>query len=157
MKPHPYSRGRYDPLGPSTQLRGDRDLVGARNRLRASGRPRRLFADTKVVAKEAGLMKDAARVVDSTPLYDAVATQDTVTQLRSAIGKVLRLLAGWNLGVRVRLALRRPDSYLTAGKPVLNAEYGLSTSAFCAADNAAGIMGARYDLNLTGATFEPCW
>jgi hypothetical protein len=92
-------------------------LVGARNRLRASGRPRRLFADTKVVAKEAGLMKDAARVVDSTPLYDAVATQDTVTQLRSAIGKVLRLLAGWNLGVRVRLALRRPDSYLTAGKP----------------------------------------
>jgi hypothetical protein len=47
--------------------------------------------------------------------------------------------------------------YLTAGKPVLNAEYGLSTSAFCAADNAAGIMGARYDLNLTGATFEPCW
>jgi len=32
MKPHPYSRGRYDPLGPSTQLRGDRDLVGARNR-----------------------------------------------------------------------------------------------------------------------------
>ena len=49
------------------------------------------------------------------------------------------------------------QQYLAAGKPVLNAEYGSSTGSFCAADNAAGIMGARYDLNLTGATFEPCW
>ena len=48
------------------------------------------------------------------------------------------------------------QAYLSAGKPVLNAEYG-SSNAFCAADNAAGIMGARFDLNLTGATFEPCW
>jgi hypothetical protein len=47
--------------------------------------------------------------------------------------------------------------YLAAGKPVLNAEYGLSTSSFCAADNAAGIMGARYSLELNGTTFEPCW
>jgi hypothetical protein len=47
--------------------------------------------------------------------------------------------------------------YLAAGKPVLNAEYGLSTSSFCAADNAAGIMGARYSLALNGSTFEPCW
>jgi hypothetical protein len=49
------------------------------------------------------------------------------------------------------------QAYLTAGKPVLNAEYSLATSAFCAADNAAGIMGARYDLELDGKTFEPCW
>jgi hypothetical protein len=47
-------------------------------------------------------------------------------------------------------------AYLTAGKPVLNAEYG-SSNAFCSADNAAGIMGARYDLELDGKTFEPCW
>jgi len=47
--------------------------------------------------------------------------------------------------------------YLAAGKPVLNAEYSLATSAFCSADNAAGIMGARYDLELDGKTFEPCW
>jgi hypothetical protein len=46
--------------------------------------------------------------------------------------------------------------YLTAGKPVLNAEYG-SSSAFCTADNAAGIMGARFDLELDGKTFAPCW
>ena len=53
------------------------------------------------------------------------------------------------------LLLLRP--YLRAGKPVLNAEYGRSPSAFCAADTRAGIMGARYSLGLDGSTFEPCW
>ncbi len=47
--------------------------------------------------------------------------------------------------------------YLAAGKPVLNLEYSLSTSSFCPADNAAGIMGARFSLELNGTTFEPCW
>jgi hypothetical protein len=28
---------------------------------------------------------------------------------------------------------------------------------FCAADNAAGIMGARYNLALNGKRFEPCF
>jgi len=46
--------------------------------------------------------------------------------------------------------------YLTAGKPVLNAEYGTDTT-FCAADNAAGIMGARFALLLDGTVFQPCW
>jgi hypothetical protein len=49
------------------------------------------------------------------------------------------------------------EDYLKAGKPVLNAEYSLATSQFCSADNTAGIMGARYDLELDGKTFEPCW
>ena len=56
-------------------------LVGQRNRLRGSDRPRRLFEDTKALAKETGAMKGRARVLHSTPLYDAVATQDTVIQL----------------------------------------------------------------------------
>jgi hypothetical protein len=47
--------------------------------------------------------------------------------------------------------------YLTSGKPVINAEYRLSTRRFCAADNAAGIMGARYNLLLNGHRFQPCW
>jgi hypothetical protein len=67
-------------------------LPGQRNRLRASGRPRRLFEDTKVAAKQAGAMGQRVRVLDSTPLYDAVATQDTVTQLRAAIRKLLVVL-----------------------------------------------------------------
>jgi hypothetical protein len=49
------------------------------------------------------------------------------------------------------------DPYLAAGKPVLNAEYKLPTKRFCASDNAAGIMGARYNLALNGTTFKPCW
>src|SRR5579863_3573857 len=94
-------------------------LVGQRNRLRASQRPRRLFEDTKVVAKETGALKGRARVLDSTPIYDAVATQDTVTQLRAAIRKVLAGLdrAGGPLAGRVRQALERDDQYATAGKP----------------------------------------
>ncbi len=47
--------------------------------------------------------------------------------------------------------------YLRAGKPVLNAEYNLSTSQFCAADNRAGIMGALYKVDLDGSTYQPCW
>jgi hypothetical protein len=49
------------------------------------------------------------------------------------------------------------QTYLRAGKPVLNAEYNLPLSQFCPADNRAGIMGALYDLNLDGATYQPCW
>jgi hypothetical protein len=47
--------------------------------------------------------------------------------------------------------------YIAAGKPVLNAEYHLSNPRFCAADEAAGMMGARYNLALNGKTFTPCW
>jgi IS5 family transposase len=94
-------------------------LVGQRNRLRASARPRRLFQDTKVVARQAGVLGGRARVLDSTPLLDAVATQDTVTQLRAAIRKLLVVLDNtapvW--AARVRAALERDDDYATAGKP----------------------------------------
>ena len=94
-------------------------LPGMRNRLRASDRPRRLFEDTKVVARATGAMKGRARVLDSTPVYDAVATEDTVTQLRASIRKLLRALdhdAG-SLAAKVRSALRRDDEYATPGKP----------------------------------------
>ncbi len=47
--------------------------------------------------------------------------------------------------------------YLSAGKPVLNAEYDLPTSRFCGADNREGIMGALYSIDLNGSKFEPCW
>jgi hypothetical protein len=94
-------------------------LVGQRNRLRTSARPRRLFEDTKVAAGQAGALKGRARVLDSTPLYDAVATQDTVTQLRAAIRKVLTVLDVRDpvLAGRVRAVLERDDDYATPGKP----------------------------------------
>jgi hypothetical protein len=46
-----------------------------------------------------------------------VAAQDTVTQLRAAIRKLLRLLEGSSLAVRVRTALCRDDDYRSPGKP----------------------------------------
>jgi len=94
-------------------------LVGMRNKLRASARPRRLFEDTTVIAKDTGAMKGRARVLDSTPVLDAVATQDTVTQLRAAIRKVLAALgaAGSPLAGLVRPVLRRDDDYASPGKP----------------------------------------
>ena len=49
------------------------------------------------------------------------------------------------------------DPYLLAGKPVLNAEYKLTTKKFCAADESAGLMGARFNLALNGHRFEPCF
>src|SRR5438128_1357662 len=100
----------YEAFHPTT-------LVGQRNRLRASERPKRFLEDTKVVAREAGVMGNRVRVLDSTPIYDAVSTQDTVTQLRSAVRKLLRALEGSSSAVRVRMALSRDDDYAGPGRP----------------------------------------
>ncbi|WP_344483444.1 transposase, partial [Nonomuraea monospora] len=64
-------------------------LVDMRARLAASDRPDRIFERTVEVASQAGLI-GRRRVLDSAPIYDAVATQDTVTLIRSAIRGLLR-------------------------------------------------------------------
>jgi hypothetical protein len=94
-------------------------LVGMRNRLRASDRPRRLFEDVNATARAAGLLRGRRRVLDSTPLYDAVATQDTVIQLRAAIRKLLACAHRDRpaLAAAVRAALARDDDYASLGKP----------------------------------------
>ncbi len=91
-------------------------LVDMRARLAASVRPRRIFEVTLGAAKDAGLVGHR-RVLDSTPLYDAVATMDTVTLVRSAIRGLLRV-AGPALEDDLRGVLRRDDDYRRAGKPV---------------------------------------
>lgn len=52
----------------------------------------------------------AKRALDSTPLYDAVATQDTVTMIRSAIRQLLAA-ADPGLEVELRAVLARDDDY----------------------------------------------
>lgn len=47
--------------------------------------------------------------------------------------------------------------YLSHGKPVLDAEYNLPRSGFCAHDRRLGIMAARFNLALNGRRFAPCW
>jgi hypothetical protein len=93
-------------------------LVGMRNRLRASDQPRRLFDDVNTSARAAGLLRGRRRVLDSTPLFDAVATQDTVIQLRAAIRKVLSAADRMDpaLACVVRAALIRDHDYASLGK-----------------------------------------
>src|SRR5271169_7135914 len=63
-------------------------LVDMRARLARSQNPGRIFEATLEAARQAGLV-GRRRVLDSTPLYDAVATMDTVTLVRSAIRGLL--------------------------------------------------------------------
>jgi hypothetical protein len=68
-------------------------LVYWRARLRASDRPRRIFDAVRQVVEQTGVLsRRRRRVLDSTILEDAVATQDTVTQLVAAIRRVRRLV-----------------------------------------------------------------
>ncbi|MGE5697010.1 MAG: IS1182 family transposase [Candidatus Sericytochromatia bacterium] len=62
-----------------------------RRRLAASDRPNRIFEVVRTVVHETGALKGRTRrALDSTVLDDAVATQDTVTQLIAAIRRVRR-------------------------------------------------------------------
>jgi Transposase DDE domain/Transposase domain (DUF772) len=90
-------------------------LVDMRARLDRSERPKRIFEVTLEAAREAGVVS-AKRVLDSTPLYDAVATQDTVTMIRSAIRQLLAA-ADPPLETELRGVLRREDNYASGGKP----------------------------------------
>jgi hypothetical protein len=93
-------------------------LVDMRERLRQSERPNRIFEIVLDLAKHAGFV-GRKRVLDSTALYDAVATQDTVTLIRGAIRSLLRV-AGEDaaLFAELRCVLRRDDDYVSPGKPV---------------------------------------
>jgi hypothetical protein len=95
-------------------------LVDMRARLARSQRPDRIFETTLEVAKAAGLV-GRRRVLDSTPLYDAVATMDTVTLVRSAIRGLLKV-AEAELAAELRGLLARDDDYTAAGKPVCDYE-----------------------------------
>ena len=90
-------------------------LVRFRMRLEASDDPRRIFKVTTQVAAEAGLV-GVKRVLDSAPLFDAVATMDTVTLVRSAIRGLLKTVDA-QLESELRAVLSGEDDYAGAGKP----------------------------------------
>lgn len=91
-------------------------LVDMRARLARSDQPRRIFDVVLAAARQAGVV-GAKRALDSTPLYDAVATQDTVTMIRSAIRQLLTA-ADTALQGELRAVLVRDDEYSSAGKPM---------------------------------------
>jgi len=93
-------------------------LVDMRERLRRSESPNRIFEVARDAAKEAGLI-GRKRVLDSTPLYDAVATMDTVTLIRSAIRGVLKV-ADAELESTLRSVFTSGDDYATSAKPMID-------------------------------------
>jgi Transposase domain (DUF772) len=95
-------------------------LVDMRARLADSKRPDRIFDVVLEVCRQAGLV-GRRRVLDSTTLYDAVATMDTVTLVRSAIRGLLGACEG-ELESQLRGLLERDDDYRSAGKAVCDYE-----------------------------------
>jgi IS5 family transposase len=70
-------------------------LTYFRRRLQGSEDPNRLFEKVRQVVAATGVLKGKhRRALDSTVLDDAVATQDTVTQLIAAVRRVIREVPG---------------------------------------------------------------
>jgi Transposase DDE domain/Transposase domain (DUF772) len=93
-------------------------LVDMRARLAASAQPERIFAVTVEAARQAGLV-GVRRVLDSTPLYDAVATMDTVTLLGAAIRGLLKA-ADEVLAAELRKVLASDEDYASLAKPQID-------------------------------------
>jgi transposase len=86
-----------------------------RRRLSASERPNRIFDAVRAVVAETGVLAGKTRrALDSTVLDDAVATQDTVTQLIAAIRRVAREVPGADV---VIAAYCSAHDYAQPGKP----------------------------------------
>ena len=84
-----------------------------RTRLRQSECPERIFDAVRDVVEATGVLKgNKRRALDSTLLDDAVATQDTVTQLVSAIRRVRRFVP------ETAVVTVTAHDYDAAGKPV---------------------------------------
>jgi IS5 family transposase len=92
-----------------------------RRRLAASGRPQRIFEVVREVIAETGAVKGKTRrALDSTVLDDAVARQDTVTQLIAQIRRIGREVPDAKdlIGVHcTRLAALTGQDYTAVGKP----------------------------------------
>jgi hypothetical protein len=92
-----------------------------RRRLAASGRPQRIFEVVREVMAETGAVRGKTRrALDSTILDDAVARQDTVTQLIAQIRRVGREVSGAKELIAVhctRLAALTGQDYTATGKP----------------------------------------
>jgi Transposase domain (DUF772)/Transposase DDE domain len=93
-------------------------LVYWRNRIARSGRPHRINDAVRKVVQQTGVLRGRRRrAVDSTILADAVATQDTVTQLVSAIRKVAREVPG---AAEQVAAVCTGHDYSKPGKPEID-------------------------------------
>ena len=125
-------------------------LVGMRARLAASESPRRIFDVVLDAARAAGAVSPR-RVLDSAPIYDAVATEDTVTMLRSAIRRTLAAADAAGSEQPLRAVLRRDDDYASGGKAVCDWEDPAAREALVAelAADASAVLEAMRGRALT--------
>jgi hypothetical protein len=101
----PLDHGGFDP---ST-------LVYWRRRIAKSDRPHRISDAVREVIEQTGVLAGRRRrVVDSTILADAVATQDTITQLVAAVRRVARVVPG---AAEQVAAVCTGHDYRSPGKP----------------------------------------
>jgi hypothetical protein len=93
-------------------------LVYWRNRIARSARPHRVSDAVRKIVEETGILKGRRRrAVDSTILADAVATQDTVTQLVAAVRRVAREVPG---AAQQIAAVCAGHDYSRPGKPKID-------------------------------------
>src|SRR6516225_2416278 len=93
-------------------------LVYWRNRVAKSARPHRVNDAVRKVIEQTGVLKGRRRrAADSTILADAVATQDTITQLVSAIRRVGREVPG---AAEKIAAVCTGHDYSKPGKPKID-------------------------------------
>jgi len=93
-------------------------LVYWRNRIARSQRPHRVNDAVRKVVEQTGILRGRRRrAVDSTILADAVATQDTVTQLVSAVRRVGREVPGAKEKIA---AVCTGHDYSRPGKPKID-------------------------------------
>src|SRR4249920_3586461 len=93
-------------------------LVYWRNRIARSARPHRVNNAVRKIVEQTGILTGRRRrAVDSTIRADAVATQDTVTQLVAAVRRVAREVAG---AAEQIAAVCTGHDYSTPGKPQID-------------------------------------
>src|SRR5215218_2700563 len=129
-------------------------LVDMRARLAASARPERIFQVTVEAARQAGLV-GVRRVLDSTPLYDAVATMDTVTLLGAAIRGLFKVAEG-RLAAELRAVLVGGDEYASLAKPQIDRDDQAARAALvdARARDARAVLGALGGRPLPAAVAE---
>jgi IS5 family transposase len=128
----PLDHGGFDP---ST-------LAYWRQRLAKSGRPHRISDAVRQVITGTGVLKGRRRAVDATILADAVATQDTITQLVAAIRRVARMVPG---AAELIASVCTGHDYSRPGKPQIDWDDPAAKDALVSAlVNDAGALAAAF-------------
>jgi Transposase domain (DUF772)/Transposase DDE domain len=129
-------------------------LVYWRRRLAASDRPDRVSDGVRAVIEATGILRGRrGRVVDGTILDDAVATQDTITQLVAAIRKAGRVVPG---AAELIPAVCAGHDYSQPGRPAIDWDDPQAKDALVSAlvNDALALLKALDGRELQGAAGE---